>query len=129
MVPGNADPPVCRIVSADAWRFQMQQQARQQRASAKGQEIKEIRLTPSTGGGDIAIKAKQVLGFLEEGHRIQVQVKFSGREMAHKDLGKAVIAALIAACGNAVKLDREPTQDGKRMNAMLVAAQAQARSA
>ena len=55
-----------------------------------------------------------------EGHKVSLQLRFRGREMAHKDLGVEMIRKFAALLADCAKIDQEPRSEGKAMNALLV---------
>ena len=88
-----AVPPVCRLM--DYGKFRYQEQKRQQEAKAKQKiiQIKEVKFRPTTDEGDYQIKLRNMRRFIEEGDKIKLTVRFKGREMAHTELGVAMIQA------------------------------------
>ena len=101
------DPPICRILDADRFRFERKkserEQARHQRLITV--DTKEIQLRPVTDENDLLIKAKRARGFLEEGDRVKVVVRFRGRERTHKSYGQQIIARFLSHVGDH-KIDR-----------------------
>jgi translation initiation factor IF-3 len=107
------DPPVCRIVEAGRFVYARKkaerEQARRQRVMMV--ETKEIQLRPVTDDNDLLIKAKRARGFLDEGDKVKVIVKFKGRERSHKEWGRQVIQRFLSAVGGH-KVDK-PLADGE----------------
>jgi translation initiation factor IF-3 len=62
-------------------------------------ETKEIQLRPVTDDNDLLIKAKRARGFLAEGDKVKVIVKFKGRERSHKDWGRQMIQRFLSEVG------------------------------
>jgi translation initiation factor IF-3 len=85
--------PICKILDYGKFKYD---QSRKDRETAKKNrenrvELKEIQLRPTTDSNDIAIKAKRAQGFLEEGNKVKVIIKFKGREITHLDVGAHVM--------------------------------------
>lgn len=101
------DPPVCRILDADRFRYEKKKTEREQAKRQREMtiELKEIQLRPVTDDNDISIKAKRARGFLDEGDKVKVIVKFKGREKTHKDRGREMIARFLSEVGDH-KVDR-----------------------
>jgi translation initiation factor IF-3 len=118
-VAAEAKPPVCRIQDYSKFLFEQQKKERQAKAHAHRTELKEVRLTPVTGDGDLGIKVKHAREFLDEGHKVQLMVVFRGRQMAHRELGLDIIKRFMVQVEDIAKLEQEPRQEGKRMHAML----------
>ena len=113
------DPPVCRILDADRFRFERKkserEQARRQRLLMV--ETKEIQLRPVTDENDLLIKAKRARGFLQEGDRVLVRVRFKGRERTHKSYGHQMIERFLLHVGEH-KVDK-PLSEGDEITITL----------
>jgi translation initiation factor IF-3 len=113
--------PVCKIL--DYGKFKYDQSRREKEAAKKSREsrieLKEIQLRPTTDTNDIAIKAKRAQGFLSDGDKVKVLVKFKGREISHSEIGRRVINSFL---DNLVyyKLER-PISFGERQLFTIVA--------
>jgi len=90
-VSPNANPPVCKILDFGKYRFEQEKKLRASKQNQKVLKIKEIRMQPKIGPGDIDTKAKHVQEFLDEGDKVKVTIRFRGRELAHTDLGFGVL--------------------------------------
>lgn len=80
----NAKPPVARIISYDKFRYQKEKELRKQRQAQKAKELKHIRITPRAARNDLQIKATKTKEFLEEGHKVEINIFLKGREKANK---------------------------------------------
>ena len=87
----NADPPVAKFLDIGRYKYEAQKKAAEQRKKQKTQEIKEIKMRPNIDDHDYDTKMKKVFEFLEEGDKVKVTMRFRGREMAHGELGMAVL--------------------------------------
>ncbi|EPZ60879.1 translation initiation factor IF-3 [[Clostridium] sordellii ATCC 9714] len=84
----NATPPVCKIMDYGKYKYE---QARKEKESKKKQKIvtvKEVRLRPGIEQNDLNTKANNAIKFLKKGDKVKVELRFRGRELGHKDLGK-----------------------------------------
>jgi translation initiation factor IF-3 len=90
-VSPNANPPVCKILDFGKYRFEQEKKLRASKQNQKVLKIKEIRMQPKIGPGDLDTKAKHVQEFLDEGDKVKVTIRFRGRELAHTDLGFGVL--------------------------------------
>jgi translation initiation factor IF-3 len=108
----EGDPPVCRILDADRFRFEKKKTERElaRRQREMTIEIKEIQLRPVTDDNDLSVKAKRARGFLEEGDKVKVTVRFKGRERTHKDWGRQMVAKFLSEIGEH-KIDK-PLSEG-----------------
>lgn len=89
----NARPPVCRIM--DFGKFKYEQSLKEKQAKQKGAQLKELRLSPRIADYDIEIKCNAARKFLAEGHKVQLKLKYTRRELAHKDLGYKIINKIV----------------------------------
>ena len=83
----QAKPPTCKIMDYGKWKFKNKKRDKQSRKNQVKVSIKEIQLRPRTGEADLQIKLGKVREFLAIGHKVRVNLRFFGREMAHKELG------------------------------------------
>ena len=114
----NADPPVAKFLDIGRFKYEAQKKANEQRKKQKTQEIKEIKMRPNIDDHDYDTKMKKVVEFLEEGDKVKVTMRFRGREMAHGELGMAVLrrvqeqAVRIGQGRSASAHGRPPDADG-----------------
>ncbi len=90
-VSPNANPPVCKILDYGKYRFEQEKKLRDSKKNQKVLKLKEIRMQPKIGSGDLDTKAKHVQEFLNEGDKVKVTIRFRGRELAHTELGFDVL--------------------------------------
>lgn len=118
----NANPPVCKVLDYGKYRFAEQKKMHEQRKKQKVQQIKEIKIRPGIGAHDLEIKVKQIHKFLEEGDKVKLTLRFRGREMAHMELGMAVLNKVREQLGDKIKVEHEPKLEGRQV--MMVVAPA-----
>ena len=82
----HAVPPVCKIMDYGKYRFEQEKKLRDSKKNQKLLKLKEIRMQPKIGSGDLDFKSKHVQEFLAEGNKVKVTVRFRGRELAHTEL-------------------------------------------
>ena len=87
----NSQPPTCKIMDYGKWKFQTKKKQKQSRKNQAKVVIKEIQLRPRTNEGDINIKLQKAREFLSNGCKVKVNLRFVGREMAHKELGFKIL--------------------------------------
>jgi translation initiation factor IF-3 len=119
-VAPEAKPPVCRIQDYSKFLFELQKKERAAKANAHKIDTKEVRLRPGTGDGDLKIKSDHAREFLAEGHKVSLQLRFRGRELAHKELGVEMIRKFAEMLEDCAKIEQEPRSEGKAMHALLV---------
>lgn len=117
---GNDETPVCKILDAGKFIFDRQRSLREaaKRQRELAVDTKEIQLRPVTDTNDLMVKSKRAAGFLLEGDKVKVVVRFRGRERSHKDIGRKVVSEFLAMVGDH-KIERDLTDTGKDMQMIL----------
>ena len=115
----TADPPVCRIMDFGKFKFEMQKKAHAAKKKSKQQEIKEVKFRPTTDDGDYNIKLRKMRGFIAEGDKIKVTIRFKGREMAHTELGIQMARRIEAELKEEVTVEQFPRLEGRQMIMMI----------
>ena len=115
----NATPPVCKILDYGKFRFTEQKKAAEARKRQKVVEIKEIKLRPGIDDHDYEVKMKAVRRFFEEGDKVKITLRFRGRELAHQDLGYALLNRVRTETANYAKVEAEPSMEGRQMIMVL----------
>lgn len=105
-------PPVCKILDYGKARFEASQK-KNKAGKVRQQKLKEIRVRPKTGDHDVDTKVAQARKFLEHNDKVQVTVLFRGREMQHQQEGRRVLESLLEKLGDAGKVEKPPTMDGR----------------
>jgi translation initiation factor IF-3 len=115
-----ARPPVCKIMDYGKWRYQQQKKDDRSRANSKGGQLKELKFrTVKIGGNDLMVKVNHAREFLKEGNKVQFTLQFRGRELAHIDLGRQLMAKVKAELSDVSKIERDSKMEGKRMTMVL----------
>jgi len=84
----NAKPPVCRIMDYGKFQYQKSRKEKLQKSKQKRTEIKGIRISPRIGQHDLNFKAKQAEKFLNQGHKVKIEMILKGREKGLIDIAK-----------------------------------------
>ncbi len=114
-----ANPPVCRIMDYGKYKFDAAQRAKESRRKTTSVGIKEMKYRPKIGPGDFDTKTRQVLKFLNEGHKVKVTIMFRGREVFHPELGKRILDRVAEHVDGAARVEAEPRLDGRNMVMVL----------
>ena len=83
----KSDPPICKVMDYGKWKFETKKKEKQNKKNQSRVLTKEIQMRPRTDEGDIKIKLQKAREFLAMGHKVKINLRFFGREMAHKELG------------------------------------------
>ncbi|MEO8530536.1 MAG: translation initiation factor IF-3 [Deltaproteobacteria bacterium] len=115
----NAEPPVCKIMDFGKFKYEQQKKEAEARKNQKIIEIKEIKFRPGTDTHDYEVKMRSVKRFLEEGDKVKVTLRFRGREMAHMELGRALLDKIAAEIEDDAKIESMPRLEGRQMVMMI----------
>lgn len=114
LINDKSNPPICKIMNYEKFIYELGKKPKN-----KALEVKEIKLGPHTAENDLAYRAKHIIEFLQKGHKVKISLQFRGREMAHIDIGKAILLKLVVAVEEHGVLEALPNMEGKKMFAYL----------
>ena len=117
----EANPPVCKILNYGKHKFEAQKKAAEARKRQKVVEIKEVKMRPSIGDHDYETKMSAIKRFFDEGDKVKITLRFRGREMAHQDLGMAVLRRVKTDTETFAKVESEPKFEGRNQVIMILA--------
>jgi len=115
----NAEPPVCKILDFGKFKYEIQKKRNEARKKQKVIDVKEIKLRPGIDSHDYEVKMRAVTRFLEEGDKVKVTMRFRGREMAHGELGMAVLRRVQDQTADRAKIEAHPRMEGRQMLMVL----------
>ena len=115
----QAVPPVCKLMNYGKFRFEQSKREKEAKKNQHVVEIKEIRMSPGIDIGDFNTKLKNAQKFVADGNRVKVSVRFRGREMAHTDIGKALLDKFAEQCAEVANLDKGAKLEGRMMSIFL----------
>jgi translation initiation factor IF-3 len=101
------------------FKFDAAQRAKESRRKTSNVGIKEMKYRPKIGPGDFDTKTRQVLKFLNEGHKVKVTVMFRGREVFHPELGKRILDRIGEQIEGVARIETEARLDGRNMVMVL----------
>ena len=115
IIAQKAEPHVCRIM--DYGRFKFERDKKEKEAKKKQQviEIKEVQLSCHIDIGDFNTKGNHARRFLSEGNKVQVSVRFRGRQLAHTDIGRDLLNRFAEYCAEFGTVERPPKMEGRTM--------------
>lgn len=115
----NAVPPVCKIMDYSKFRYEQSKREKENRKNQSVVELKEIRLSMTIDVGDIAVKKKQCLKFLEAGNKVKVSIRMKGRENSRSYQGVKVMQDFFDGLEGKAVQDKKPTTEGRNIIMML----------
>lgn len=111
----NAKPPVCKVMDLGKFKYEEAKRRDEARKKQKQIQVKEIKFRPGTDSGDYAIKMRNIVRFLTDGDKVKVTLRFRGREMAHQDLGMALLKRVQADLEEIGTVEQFPKLEGRQM--------------
>ncbi len=114
-----ARPPVVRIMDYGKYKFEMAKQARIAKKKQHVIELKEVKYRPGIDDHDFDTKTRHARRFLEEKNKVKVTMMFRGRQVAHPELGQAVLERIAIALADVGKIESAGRLEGKSMTMIL----------
>lgn len=121
-VAPNARPPVVKIMDFGKFKFE---EAKAARAAKKKQHIillKEVKFRPGIDDHDFEFKTRHAREFLLEGNKVKVTMMFRGRQLAHVDIGRAVLDRVAETLADVGKVEVMPKLEGRNMTMVIAPA-------
>lgn len=115
----NADPPVCKILDFGKYKYEAAKKANEARKKQKTIDVKEIKMRPNIDAHDYDVKMRSIKKFLGEGDKVKVTMRFRGREMAHQELGLAVLDRVREQFDEDAKVEAMPRLEGRQMTMVM----------
>ena len=121
-VAEKATPPVCRIMDYGKYRYMQSKRAKEARKHQHQVTVKEIKYRPKIDPHDFDFKTNHVRQFLQDGSKVKITIMFRGRELAHPEFGREILARVVEATKDLSQTDFDPNQsrlEGRNMSLML----------
>ena len=109
-----ARPPVVRIMDYGKYKFEMAKKARQAKKKQHVIQLKEVKYRPGIETHDFDTKTRHAREFLEDGNKVKVTMMFRGRQIAHPELGRAVVQRVAVALADVAKIETDASWKGSR---------------
>ena len=101
------------------YRFELAKKAQAAKKKQKVTHVKEVKFRPGTEEADYQVKMRNVRRFIDEGDKVKITLRFRGREMAHQELGVAMLERIRDSLAEEVVVEQFPRMEGRQM-VMLV---------
>jgi len=120
LIAPDADPVVCKLMDYGKHIFELKKQKAASKKKQRRTQVKEIKFRPGTEVGDYQVKLRNLTGFLEDGNKVKVTIRFRGREMAHQNIGVDVLNRLKADTEEFALVESFPSRiEGRQMIMVL----------
>jgi translation initiation factor IF-3 len=125
----NVQPPVCKILDFGKYKYDESKKTKQGGVKTPSSKVKEVKLRVAIDQNDYSTKIRHSVEFLEKGFKLKISLIFRGRELAHSEIGFAMVKRFIDdLCGYGI-LDAEPKLFGKIISTTMSPLSAQKRLA
>ena len=118
-VSPTAVPPVCRIQDYGKFLYEKEKSDRAARKRQKIITVKEVKFSVTIDNHDYETRRNQAIRFLQDGDKVKASLRFRGRQMAHRELGYAIINRLIQDVGELCVVEFMPRMEGTILHAIL----------
>ena len=115
LISPNAKPPVDRIMDYGKYRYEQQRKAREQRKNQKTVNVKELRLSPTIEQIDFDTKLRQGRKFIKKGDKVRVSIRFRGRAITHKEIGRDVLERFASEMEDVAQIEQKAKMEGRSM--------------
>lgn len=99
--------------------YEQSKKEREARKAQKQVEIKEIRLRPKTNEHHLKFKIRDARGWLEDGNKVKVRVRFRGREITYPEVAMQQLNSIIEELEDVASVEMRPKMDGRTMLMVL----------
>lgn len=115
-VAAAADPPVCRIMDFDKYRYELSKKQKEAKKKQTVVETKEIKFRPKTEEHDLNFKIKQIKKFLMQKNKVKVTMRFRGREIVYaQTIGLEAMKKIADMLREDCVIQQEPVMEGRQL--------------
>lgn len=118
-VSPNADPPVCKIMDYNKHLYQLNKKQVLAKKKQRRIQVKKLRVRPTIEEGDYQVKLRNLTRFLQEGDKVEISLRFRGREMMHSELGIELLQRIKQDLLEYADVEREPRLEGRQVMMVL----------
>lgn len=115
-VSDKADPPVCRIMNFDKFRYELKKKQQEAKKKQTVIETREIKFRPKTEEHDLAFKIRKIREFLDEKNKVKVTMRFRGREIVYaQTIGLDALKKIADILREDCVIIQEPKMEGRQL--------------
>ncbi|MFH0853924.1 MAG: translation initiation factor IF-3 [bacterium] len=115
----KANPPVAKLIDYGEYKYKKEKQEQKNKARQKKIDIKGVRLSLRISKHDIDMRSKKAIEFIEEGHKVKVELMLKGREREHRVLAGEIVKKFIIDLGEIAKVEQQIQQQGGLITAII----------
>jgi len=114
-----AKPPVAKIIDFKKFKYIEAKKEKDGKATSGKVELKEIRFTPFIAQGDLDSRLSKIKDIMEDGNRVKIVVKFTGRQITRVEFGHELIKKILLGLQGLAVADGVPKLQGKQLFLIL----------
>jgi len=101
------------------YKYAQSKQMHAARMKQKNVQVKEVKFRPGTDQNDYDVKLRNLIRFLKVGDKAKVTLRFRGREIAHQQLGLALLKRVEKDLEEYAIVEQFPKMEGRQMVMVL----------
>lgn len=114
----TAKPPTCKIMDYGKFKYEAKKKDKAAKKKQVVITVKEIQLRPRTDQHDLDVKLRHARRFILDGDKVKFNMRFSGREMAHQELGFNLLKRVGESLKDIAMVEAPPKMEGKQLFAL-----------
>ncbi len=114
-INATSEPPVCKILDFGKHQYETKKQKAAAKKKQVQTQVKEVKFRPGTEDGDYQVKLRNLIRFLTEGNKAKVSLRYRGREMAHQELGMALMKRVQNDLIEVGTVEQFPKMEGRQL--------------
>ncbi len=115
LVSETANPPVCRIIDYNKYKYQKSKETSRQPKN----QLKELKMGYKIEEHDYTVRINHAKRFLKAGNQVKATITLRGRENQHGDLAKNLLERMANDLNDLAQVQQAPKRDGRRIIMML----------
>lgn len=116
VVADKADPPVCRVMNYDKYRYELKKKQQEAKKKQTVIETKEIKFRPKTEEHDLNFKIRKIKQFLGQKNKVKVTMRFRGREIVYaQSIGLQALNKIAETLREDCIILQEPKMEGRQL--------------
>ena len=119
-VAPTSRPPVCRIMDYSKHKYDQDKKQKEARKRQHTVKLKEVRYKARIEEHDYQTKLSHIREFMEKGSKVKISLRFRGRELAHQELGGALLDRIINDISSIGEPEKRPSREGRFLNMVLI---------
>ena len=119
LISPQAEPPVCRVMDYGKFRFERDKKQKEAKKKQQVVKVKEVQLSCRIDTHDFETRVNHARKFLAGGDKVKAIVRFKGREMAHQDIGRAMLEKFLEACADVGTSEKGISMEGRFMSTIV----------